>query len=77
LCTHPTTNPHPAGTVGVRCAHSDAAGATGERILATHQLYRIALEPTTWLVVLTIFDAFVIWLTWREWRRQHGHAAPG
>jgi len=35
-----------------------------------YQLYRIALTPTAWLIVLTIFDAFVVWLTWREWRKQ-------
>jgi uncharacterized membrane protein len=35
-----------------------------------YQLYRIALEPTAWLIGLTIFDAFVVWLTWREWRKQ-------
>jgi uncharacterized membrane protein len=35
-----------------------------------YQLYRIALMPSTWLVLLTIFDVFVVALTWREWRKQ-------
>jgi len=39
-------------------------------IFIGYQLNRIALTPTTWLIALTIFDAFVVWLTWREWRKQ-------
>ena len=35
-----------------------------------YQLYRIALTPTAWLIILTAFDAFSPWLTWREWRRR-------
>lgn len=42
-------------------------------VFIVYQLYRIVLEPTAWLVVLTVFDAFIIWLTWREWGRQRGH----
>ena len=41
-----------------------------------YQLYRIALAPTAWLILLTIFDAFVVWLTWREWRRQRSRPSP-
>jgi uncharacterized membrane protein len=40
-----------------------------------YQLYRIALVPTGWLIALTIFDAFVVWLTWREWQKQRRRAA--
>jgi uncharacterized membrane protein len=35
-----------------------------------YQLYRIALVPSAWLIALTVFDAFVVWLTWREWQKQ-------
>jgi len=35
-----------------------------------HQLYRIALDPTAGLVGLTLFDAVIVALTWREWREQ-------
>jgi uncharacterized membrane protein len=35
-----------------------------------YQLYRLALSPTFGLTALTIFDALIVWLTWREWRRQ-------
>jgi uncharacterized membrane protein len=39
-------------------------------IFIYYQLYRITLQPSAWLIALTIFDAFVVWLTWREWRKQ-------
>jgi len=45
-------------------------------IFIVYQLYRIALEPSLWLVLLTIFDAFVVWLTWREWYKQRERQRP-
>ncbi len=46
-----------------------------------YQLYRIALHITLGLTALTIFDAIIVWLTWREYRKQrtarhHGQAVP-
>lgn len=42
-----------------------------------YQLYRIALQPSAGLVALTVFDAAIVALTWREMREQHRrHAAP-
>ena len=38
-----------------------------------YQLYRIALHPTAGLIALTIFDAVVLALTAREYRRQRQH----
>lgn len=35
-----------------------------------YQVYRMFYEPAIWLVVLTVFDAFVIYLTIREEKRQ-------
>jgi uncharacterized membrane protein len=35
-----------------------------------YQVYRLALSLTFGLSILTIFDAVIVWLTWREWRRQ-------
>jgi uncharacterized membrane protein len=35
-----------------------------------YQLYRIVLDPTFGLSALTIFDAFIVWLTWREYQKQ-------
>ena len=42
-----------------------------------YQLYRLALSPTFGLAALTIFDALIVWLTWREWRRQTADRAVG
>jgi uncharacterized membrane protein len=39
-------------------------------IFIGYQLYRIALDPSPGLIVLTIFDALIVALTWREYRRQ-------
>jgi uncharacterized membrane protein len=33
-----------------------------------YQLYRLSFDLTIGLSLLTIFDAFVVWLTWREWQ---------
>jgi uncharacterized membrane protein len=35
-----------------------------------YQLYRIALQPTPGLIALTVFDAAIVALTWREYRQQ-------
>lgn len=35
-----------------------------------YQLYRIVLSPTAGMIALTIFDAVIVALTWREWRVQ-------
>ena len=46
-------------------------------IFIGYQLYRIALDPSAGLIALTVFDALIVVLTWREYRRQrqtpHGH----
>jgi uncharacterized membrane protein len=39
-------------------------------IFIGYQLYRIALDPSAGLVALTVFDALIVVLTWREYRRQ-------
>jgi uncharacterized membrane protein len=33
-----------------------------------YQLYEIAVHPTAGLIALTLFDAFIVVLTWREYR---------
>ncbi|HWI00983.1 MAG TPA: DUF2127 domain-containing protein, partial [Propionibacteriaceae bacterium] len=38
-----------------------------------YQLYRIAWHPSAGLIALTIFDALVLGLTAREYRRQRQH----
>ena len=44
-----------------------------------YQLYRLTFAPSVSLVGLTIFDAIVVWLTVREYRKQRRArlAAPG
>jgi uncharacterized membrane protein len=39
-------------------------------IFIGYQLYRIALQPSPALAALTVFDALIVTLTWREYRRQ-------
>jgi uncharacterized membrane protein len=39
-------------------------------IFIGYQLYRIALDPSVGLIALTVFDALIVVLTWREYRRQ-------
>ena len=42
-------------------------------IFIAYQLYRIALTASAGLIALTVFDAVVLALTWREWRVQRRH----
>src|ERR1700738_3244193 len=39
-----------------------------------YQLYRLAFRLTIGLSLLMVFDAFVVWLTWREYRARHDRA---
>jgi uncharacterized membrane protein len=39
-------------------------------IFIGYQLYRIVLDPSAGLIALTVFDALIVILTWREYRRQ-------
>lgn len=36
-----------------------------------YQLYLVVVAPSATVIILTVFDAAIIALTWREWR--HGH----
>ena len=48
-----------------------------------YQLYRITVHPSIGLIALTVFDALLVWLTWREYRaklaqrREQTHAPAG
>lgn len=37
-------------------------------LFIVYQLYRYSFTHSFWLLVLTIFDIFIIWLTWHEYR---------
>ncbi len=39
-------------------------------LFIVYQLYRLTIEPTFGLSVLTIFDAIIAWLTWREYQKR-------
>ena len=39
-------------------------------VFIVYQLYRLSLKPSVGLTALTIFDAVIAWLTWREYRKQ-------
>ena len=35
-------------------------------------MYRYFIQPSGWLIALTVLDVMVILLTWTEWRRLKG-----
>ncbi len=37
-------------------------------VFIVYQLYRFSYTHSTWLLLITILDAVVIWLTWHEWK---------
>ncbi|HAM01326.1 MAG TPA: DUF2127 domain-containing protein [Acidimicrobiaceae bacterium] len=39
-----------------------------------YQVYRLTYAPSVGLALLTAFDLFIIWLTWREYRRTRHRA---
>ena len=39
-----------------------------------YQLYRLSHRLTVGLTLLTVFDAFVVWLTWREYQSRALHS---
>lgn len=41
-----------------------------------YQIYRIALQVSPGLIALTVFDIFMLWLTWREYQRHRDRRAP-
>jgi uncharacterized membrane protein len=53
--------------VGSRRIYPWAMTALGAFLV--FQLYELVTAPSVGVVLLTVFDAVIIWLTWREWRR--------
>jgi uncharacterized membrane protein len=39
-------------------------------VFIVYQIYRMVLAPSAGLAALTVFDALVVWLTYREYRKQ-------
>jgi uncharacterized membrane protein len=42
-----------------------------------YQLYQLTTRLSAGLILLTLFDAFVVWLTWREYRSKRALAGSG
>ncbi len=40
-------------------------------VFVVYQSYRMTVRPSIGLALLTAFDLFVAWLTWREYRAKH------
>jgi uncharacterized membrane protein len=45
-------------------------------VFIAYQLYRLTYRLTVGLTLLTVFDAFVVWLTWREYRIKRRRRTP-
>jgi uncharacterized membrane protein len=41
-----------------------------------YQIYRMTYAPSVGLALLTLFDLFIIWLTWREFQRMRHARLP-
>lgn len=54
--------------VGATRVYPWAIGALG--LLTVYQLVDLAIHPSLGVAVLTVLDAVIIALTWREWRRR-------
>ena len=39
-------------------------------VFIVYQVYRLSFKPSVGLAALTVFDALIAWLTWREYRKQ-------
>jgi uncharacterized membrane protein len=39
-------------------------------VFIVYQIYRLSLKPSVGLTALTLFDAIIAWLTYREYRKQ-------
>lgn len=44
-------------------------------VFIVYQVYRIAVDHSIALILLTLFDAVLLVLTWREWRRHRDRLA--
>lgn len=53
--------------IGSRRVYPWAMAALGAFLV--FQLYELVVHPSVGVAVLTALDAVIIWLTWREWRR--------
>lgn len=53
----------------IRRIHQAYPSALGILVIFTgYQLYEVVIHPSIFLWALTVFDAFIIWLVWREYK---------
>ncbi len=45
-------------------------------VFIAYQVYRFVLHATWGLAALTVFDALIVWLTWREYGKQRSRQVP-
>ena len=45
-------------------------------VFIVYQVYRLSYKVSFGLVVLTLFDVLVVWLTWREYRIKRRVRSP-
>lgn len=46
-------------------------------LFIVYQLYRMAVQPTFGMAFLTVLDAVIVWLIWREWNQvKRRHTQP-
>ena len=55
-------------------AYPFAIGALG--LFIVYQVYELVTKPTFGMAFLTVLDALIIWLVWREWHQVKTHAVP-
>jgi uncharacterized membrane protein len=39
-------------------------------VFIVYQIYQLSISLTLWLILLTAFDLFIVWLTWVEYRKR-------
>ena len=44
-------------------------------LLLLYQIYQLVIHPTFGMAFLSVLDAAIIWLIWREWRQVHRRAS--
>ncbi len=45
-------------------------------LFIAYQAYELVVKPTFGMAFLTVLDALIIWLVWREWNQVKASAAP-
>ena len=52
-------------------------GLAALTLFLAYQLYEMIMRPTFGMGFLTVLDAIIIWLVWREWQQVKSHGLSG